>query len=101
MAIDKKDQSVLSHIERLVKEELTDDDRERLAELKLELDQYWDFLRQRRALREFKDDPDRAKVRPGMIVENYEQVQGKRQLRFAIDAKEREAHSCSGGCGLF
>ena len=75
------DQSVLNHINHLVKEEealygrseLTEDDRERLAELKVELDQCWDLLRQRRALREFGDNPDRAKVRPAKIVENYEQ----------------------------
>jgi hypothetical protein len=82
MAIEKKeDQSVLNHIDSLVKEEerlygcseLTDDNRRRLAELKVELDQYWDLLRQRRALREFGDDPDKAKVRAAKIVENYEQ----------------------------
>lgn len=81
MAIEKKDQSVLSHIDQLVKEEerlygksgLTDDDRGRLAELKVELDQCWDLLRQRRALREFGEDPDKAKVRPAKIVESYEQ----------------------------
>jgi len=75
------DQSVLQHIGRLVDEEhalhasgtLTDRDRERLALLKVELDQCWDLLRQRRALREFGEDPDRAKVRPANIVENYEQ----------------------------
>jgi len=53
--------------------ELTDDDRHRLSELKVELDQYWDLLRQRRALREFGNDPDKAKVRAANIVENYEQ----------------------------
>jgi len=81
MAIEKEEQSVLNHINRLVKEEeqlygkseLTGDDRGRLAELKVELDQCWDLLRQRRALREFGDDPDKAKVRPAEIVENYEQ----------------------------
>jgi Protein of unknown function (DUF2630) len=81
MATEQKDQIVLSHIDQLVKEEeslygrseLTDHDRERLAKLKVELDQYWDLLRQRRALREFGDDPDKAKVRPPKIVENYEQ----------------------------
>jgi len=81
MAIDIKDQSVLSHIDRLVKEEehlynqadLTGDDRARLAKLKVELDQCWDLLRQRRALREFGENPDKAKVRPAEIVENYEQ----------------------------
>ena len=38
-----------------------------------ELDQCWDLLRQRRALREFGRDPDQAKVRPPKVVENYEQ----------------------------
>lgn len=81
MAIEEKDQSVLSHIDQLVKEEerlfsqgqLSDDERVHLAKLKVKLDQYWDLLRQRRALREFGDDPDKAKVRPAKIVENYEQ----------------------------
>ena len=81
MAHENQDQSVLSHIDKLVKEEeqlygkgeLTDEDRERLAGLKVELDQCWDLLRQRRALQEFGEDPDKAKVRPAKIVENYEQ----------------------------
>jgi Protein of unknown function (DUF2630) len=81
MAHENKDQSVLSHIDKLVKEEeqlygkgeLTDEDRERLAGLKVELDQCWDLLRQRRALQEFGEDPDKAKVRPAKIVESYEQ----------------------------
>ena len=81
MATEDKDQSVLNHINGLVKEEerlygqnaLTEDDRGRLAALKVELDQCWDLLRQRRALREFGNDPDKAKVRPPEIVENYEQ----------------------------
>ena len=76
-----QDSSVLGHINQLVKEEetlyakndLTEDDRGRLAELKVELDQCWDLLRQRRALREFGENPDLAKVRPAKIVENYEQ----------------------------
>ncbi|HEV2102486.1 MAG TPA: DUF2630 family protein [Candidatus Acidoferrum sp.] len=81
MTNEKNDQSVLSHIDNLVKEEdrlyakngLTDDDQARLAEVKVALDQCWDLLRQRRALREFGEDPDKAKVRPAKIVENYEQ----------------------------
>ena len=81
MANQKTDQPVLSHIDQLVKEEerlyakngLTDNDQARLAEVKVELDQCWDLLRQRRALREFGEDPDKAKVRPAKIVENYEQ----------------------------
>jgi hypothetical protein len=81
MANESKDQPVLGHIDRLVKEEerlyaqsaLTDDDRDRLGKIKVELDQCWDLLRQRRALQEFGRDPDQAKVRPPKIVENYEQ----------------------------
>jgi hypothetical protein len=81
MANENKDESVLSHIDQLVKEEerlygksgLTGDDQVRLGELKVQLDQCWDLLRQRRALREFGEDPDKAKVRPAGIVENYEQ----------------------------
>ena len=77
----EKDQSVLGHIDQLVQEEerlyaksgLTEDDQARLSKLKVELDQCWDLLRQRRALREFGEDPDKAKVRPARIVENYEQ----------------------------
>jgi Protein of unknown function (DUF2630) len=76
-----KDKSVLGHIDGLVKEEerlysqgeLTDDDRSRLAKIKIELDQYWDLLRQRRALRAFGRNPDQAKVRPSKVVEDYEQ----------------------------
>jgi hypothetical protein len=81
MANEDKDQSVLGHIDGLVKEEerlyaqgeLTEDDRGRLAKIKVELDQCWDLLRQRRALREFGRDPDQAKVRPSKVVEDYEQ----------------------------
>lgn len=81
MAKGSEDTSALGHIDRLVKEEerlyrqgqLVDKDRARLAQLKVELDQCWDLLRQRRALREFGEDPDKAKVRPAKIVENYEQ----------------------------
>ena len=72
---------MLGHIDGLVKEEerlyamgeLTDDDGDRSAKLKVELDQCWDLLRQRRALREFRRDPNQAKVRPPKVVENYEQ----------------------------
>jgi hypothetical protein len=81
MATENEDRTVLGHIDKLVKEEerlygknqLSVGDQQRLAELKVELDQCWDLLRQRRALREFGDHPDKAKVRPAQIVENYEQ----------------------------
>jgi len=81
MADQQTDQPIRSHIEQLVKEEhqlfaqgnLSDADRQRLEKLKVELDQCWDLLRQRRALREFGDDPAQARVRSPKIVENYEQ----------------------------
>jgi hypothetical protein len=49
----------------------SDDDRQRLTDLKVSLDQCWDLLRQRRALREAGRDPDDAEARPEGVVENY------------------------------
>jgi len=76
-----EDQPVLNHIQRLVEEEhrLHDKrahpqvDRKRLVQVQVELDQCWDLLRQRRALRDVGGDPDDAQVRPPEVVENYEQ----------------------------
>ncbi len=51
----------------------TDDDRARLEALKVSLDQSWDLLRQRRALREAGRDPDDADLRRPEVVERYEQ----------------------------
>ena len=73
------DRSVLDHIRDLVAEEQrlykhdapTDAERERLAKIKVELDQYWDLLRQRRALEEFGRDPAEAQIRAPGVVENY------------------------------
>jgi hypothetical protein len=48
-----------------------DQDRKRLEELKVNLDQYWDLLRQRRALRSAGIDPDAADERPPEVVERY------------------------------
>jgi len=75
------DAGVLKHIKQLIDEEQGLYERSshdaasaaRLEALKIELDQSWDLLRQRRALREFGKDPDRAKVRPASVVEDYEQ----------------------------
>ena len=75
------DQPVLTYIQRLVEEEqrlyqqgkIPQADRKRLAQVQVELDQCWDLLRQRRALRDVGLDPDDAQVRPPRIVENYEQ----------------------------
>jgi hypothetical protein len=74
------DRSVHNHIESLVAEEhrlyaqdgLSETDRRRLHAVQVELDQYWDLLRQRRARREFGENPGEAHVRPAKTVENYE-----------------------------
>jgi hypothetical protein len=75
------DRTVLQHIEELVSQEhrlqsqdtLSEDERARLRGVQVELDQCWDLLRQRRALRTAGQDPDQAQVRPPEIVEKYEQ----------------------------
>jgi uncharacterized protein DUF2630 len=51
----------------------TPDDRRRLESIKLSLDQCWDLLRQRRALRTAGRDPAEADVRSPEVVERYEQ----------------------------
>ncbi len=51
----------------------TDDERQRLASVEESLDQCWDLLRQRRAQREFGEDPEQARVRPAAEVEGYQQ----------------------------
>jgi hypothetical protein len=53
--------------------EATDADRQRLQQLKVSLDQCWDLLRQRRALRDAGLDPARAELRQTGTVEGYEQ----------------------------
>ena len=75
----EKDASVLAHIEHLVKEEhklfergeLAPEESHRLAALQVELDQCWDLLRQRRALRETGGDPSQAHVRPPEVIKKY------------------------------
>ena len=52
---------------------LSDDDRARLRGVQVELDQSWDLLRQRRALRAAGQDPNKAQVRPAGIVQKYVQ----------------------------
>ena len=79
------DEQIHSNIEQLVEEEqalferashedgLTADERHRLEEIRVSLDQCWDLLRQRRALREHGMDPGAAQVRDPEVVERYEQ----------------------------
>jgi hypothetical protein len=81
MKDEAEDQSVLNVIQQLAAEEhhlygheaLTDADRARLSKINIELDQCWDLLRQRQALRDAGRNPDEAHVRPPETVENYEQ----------------------------
>ena len=73
------DLTVLDHIQHLEAEEerilgkgaKSDSDRDRLKALGVALDQAWDLLRQRRALREYGRDPADAQVRPAEVVEKY------------------------------
>jgi Protein of unknown function (DUF2630) len=78
------DDQIHGHIEQLVAEEHklwsqessghgSEEDRRRLEEVKVSLDQCWDLLRQRRALREEGGNPDDAQVRGEDVVERYEQ----------------------------
>jgi len=48
-------------------------EREHLRSAEEALDQCWDLLRQRRARREFGENPDEAIVRPVGEVEGYQQ----------------------------
>jgi hypothetical protein len=59
--------------EREAAGEASDSERRRLQQLQVSLDQCWDLLRQRRALRDAGRDPDSAQVRPPEVVERYEQ----------------------------
>jgi len=69
----------LMETERELRAELADgrlsseQERERLRSAEEALDQCWDLLRQRRARREFGEDPDAAEVRPAAEVEGYQQ----------------------------
>jgi Protein of unknown function (DUF2630) len=79
-----EDAQVHNRIEQLVAEEqelyergagggLSPDEHRRLEAIKVGLDQAWDLLRQRRALRTAGRDPDAAQVRDPDTVEHYEQ----------------------------
>lgn len=77
------DSETLAYIRELVAEEKalrdqlqhreidTSEEHDRLRRVEVELDQCWDLLRQRRALRESGGDPREAEVRPADEVEGY------------------------------
>jgi Protein of unknown function (DUF2630) len=79
-----EDEGIHNRIEQLVAEEhelyergaqggLSEGEHRRLDSIKVALDQAWDLLRQRRALREAGRDPRAASVRDPEVVEGYEQ----------------------------
>ena len=77
------DEQISERIEALVKEEhelldrggleggLDEAGHARLQEIKVELDRYWDLLRQRRARRRAGQDPEGASPRDADTVEHY------------------------------
>ena len=78
------DKQIRTHIEDLVSEEhrllgqgnrrsMSPSDRQRLEAVEVQLDQYWDLLRQRRARRDAGQDPDVAHLRDADTVEHYQQ----------------------------
>ena len=73
------DQTIFDHITALVDEEhrlresegSAQQNADRLKTVAEQLDQCWDLLRQRRARREFGEDPEGAKPRDVGTVEGY------------------------------
>ena len=78
-----KDQDILAEVNKLVAEEQdlraklqhheidASEEQQRVRAVEVALDQCWDLLRQRRALRETGGDPGEAQVRPAGEVEGY------------------------------
>ncbi|HEY7360380.1 MAG TPA: DUF2630 family protein [Streptosporangiaceae bacterium] len=79
------DKEILGHIDELIATEHDlrtkvasgelsgPEERERLRSVEEALDQCWDLLRQRRARREFSENPGEAQLRPAGEVEGYMQ----------------------------
>jgi hypothetical protein len=79
------DRDIIKQIDELVDEEhqlerahgdgksLAKEERARLQQLEVQLDQLWDLLRQRRARRNAGLDPDAAEARDPSTVEHYRQ----------------------------
>jgi hypothetical protein len=77
------DDDVQDHIEELIAEEhklleshgadgLSGEEHKRLEAVRVELDRYWDLLRQRRAHEQYGLDPDQTSLRDAGTVEDYE-----------------------------
>jgi Protein of unknown function (DUF2630) len=78
------DEDLIARINKLTDEEhrleeahvgegLSEEEQSRLHEVELTLDQLWDLMRQRRALRDAGRDPSEATTRPIGTVEGYQQ----------------------------
>ncbi|HEY2552903.1 MAG TPA: DUF2630 family protein [Streptosporangiaceae bacterium] len=79
------DKQILGHIDELIKTEHDlraklaagelsgEEEHARLRQAEEQLDQCWDLLRQRRARREYGEDPGEAASRPVSEVEGYVQ----------------------------
>ncbi|HEY5273297.1 MAG TPA: DUF2630 family protein [Acidimicrobiales bacterium] len=73
------DQEVLNHIRSLVEEEhslrsgarLDEAGRERMRDLEVQLDEFWDLLRRREAREEFGQDPNTESIQSESVVEKY------------------------------
>jgi uncharacterized protein DUF2630 len=80
-----EDKEILAHIDELIQTEhdlraklaageiTGQEEHDRLAAAEQALDQCWDLLRQRRARREFDQNPEEAQLRPAGEVEGYRQ----------------------------
>ena len=79
------DKEIMTHIDELIQTEhelrrqlaagelSSQEERDRLRSAEEALDQCWDLLRQRRARREFGENPDDAVARSASEVEGYQQ----------------------------
>jgi len=77
------DKEILGNIDQLIKTErelrarlaagqlTSEEEHEQLRATEEQLDQCWDLLRQRRARREFGEDPGGSEARPVSEVEGY------------------------------
>ena len=73
-ALEQEEQRLRKDEEASAEQGRTDvvsEDAGRLKEIKVELDQLWDLLRQRRALRSAGRNPDDAEMRDPETVERY------------------------------
>lgn len=78
------DKDIITTVDELIAEEhqlrsravgggLGADEQTRIRHIEEQLDQCWDLLRQRRARREFGEDPAASEPRPVGEVESYQQ----------------------------